>query len=59
MPRLLPAALLVVRRKYLIVKPKPLSAVALILRCRNLTVVPRPMTARSIPAAPLVVRRLV
>jgi hypothetical protein len=41
-----------VRRKCLIVVPRPMLAAPLVERCRYLAVVPMPM-----PAAPLVVRR--
>jgi len=50
--RLLPAAPLVVRRRCLVVLPRPLPAAPLVVRRRFLIVVPRPL-----PAAALVVRR--
>jgi hypothetical protein len=39
----LPAATIILRRRYLIVVPRPLSAAALVVRHRKLIVVPRPM----------------
>jgi hypothetical protein len=49
--RLLPAAPLVARRRYVIVEPKPLSAAPLVVHRRYLMVLSRPLTA-----APLVLR---
>jgi hypothetical protein len=43
-PRPLPAAPLVVRRRYLAVVPRPMPAAPLVVRRRDLTVVPRPLS---------------